>query len=228
MSEQNYKLMSRRFRGFYPVVVDVETGGFDEKKDALLEIGAVTLKIDEQGMMSVNKEFHRHINPFEGANMDPASLEINGIDPHHPFRVAAASHEDEGMRDLFKFISREMKQHKCKRAIMIGHNTTLDHKFIFAAAERNKISRNPFHPFSTFDTVSLGGLAYGQTVLSRAAQAAGLPWDNNEAHSALYDAKQTAELFCIIVNRWAEAAGPVWSNENNGTAQESAEDSLVR
>ena len=148
--------------------------------------------------------------------MDPASLEVNGIDPHHPFRVAAAKDEETAIRDMFRFISKEMKQHKCKRAIMIGHNTTLDHDFIFAAAERNKISRNPFHPFSTFDTVSLSALAYGQTVLSRAAQAAGLPWDNSEAHSALYDAKQTAELFCIISNCWTESRGPVWSDENTG------------
>lgn len=218
MNEEDYKLMARRFRGFYPVVVDVETGGFDSKKDALLEIGAVTLKIDEHGWMRPNNEYHCHVNPFEGANMDPASLEVNGIDPHHPFRIAAAKDDETAVREMFRFINKEMKQHKCKRAIMIGHNTTLDHDFIFAAAERNKISRNPFHPFSTFDTVSLAGLAYGQTVLSRAAQAAGLDWDNNEAHSALYDAKQTAELFCIISNRWTESCGPVWSDENNGTS----------
>lgn len=215
MVNEQYKLMSRRFRGFYPVVVDVETGGFNEKKDALLEVGAVTLKIDDQGMMEINNEFHRHINPFEGANMDPASLEINGIDPHHPFRVAAASNEDDAIRELFRFINTEMKEFKCKRAIMIGHNTTLDHNFIFAAATRNKISRNPFHPFSTFDTVSLAGMAFGQTVLSRAAKAAGLPWDNKEAHSALYDARQTAELFCRINNRWTEATGAVWSDDQN-------------
>ena len=147
--------------------------------------------------------------------MEPASMEINGIDPHHPFRVAAASSDEDGVRGLFRFIHKEMKQYKCKRAIMIGHNTTLDHNFIFAAAERNKISRNPFHPFSTFDTVSLAGLAYGQTVLARAAQAAGLSWDTNEAHSALYDASQTAELFCIIANRWAEGCGPVWTEKQS-------------
>lgn len=219
MSDEQFKLMLRRFRGYYPVVVDVETGGFNEKKDALLEIGAVTLNIDEHGKMSINNTFHCHINPFEGANMDPASLEVNGIDPHHPFRVAAACEEETGVRDLFRFIQKEMKQHKCKRAIMIGHNTTLDHNFIFAAAERNKISRNPFHPFSTFDTVSLAGLAYGQTVLSRSAQAAGLDWDSKEAHSALYDASQTAELFCIIVNRWAETSGPVWSDSTTNNTE---------
>ncbi len=214
MSDNEFKLMSRRFRGYYPVVVDVETGGFDSKKDALLEIGAVTLKIDENGLMMPHNEYHCHVNPFEGANMDPASLEVNGIDPHHPFRVAAAKDEETGVRELFRFIQKEMKQHKCKRAIMIGHNTVLDRDFIFAAAERCKISRNPFHPFSMFDTVSLAGLAYGQTVLSRAAQAAGLPWDSNEAHSALYDASQTAKLFCAINNRWSETSGPVWSDEN--------------
>lgn len=213
MNDNECKFMARRFRGYYPVVVDVETGGFNKDKDALLEIGAVTLKIDESGNMTTNNQYHCHINPFEGANMEPASMEINGIDPHHPFRIAAAKDEETGVRELFRFIHKEMKQHKCKRAIMIGHNTTLDRDFIFAAAERNKISRNPFHPFSMFDTVSFAGLAYGQTVLSRAAQAAGLEWDSEEAHSALYDATQTAKLFCIINNRWAETAGPVWSDE---------------
>jgi len=217
MNDNECKLMARRFRGYYPVVVDVETGGFNKDKDALLEIGAVTLKIDESGNMTTNNQYHCHINPFEGANMEPASMEINGIDPHHPFRVAAAKDEETGIRELFRFIHKEMKQHKCKRAIMIGHNTTLDRDFIFAAAERNKISRNPFHPFSMFDTVSFAGLAYGQTVLSRAAQAAGLDWDSEEAHSALYDAMQTARLFCTINNRWAETAGPVWSDEQSNS-----------
>ncbi len=211
MTETDATLMARRFRGFYPVVVDVETGGFNEKTDALLEIGALSLSIDKQGKMAINESFSRHITPFEGANMDPASLEVNGIDPFHPFRIAAAKKEDEAVRDLFKFIHQGMKTSHCKRAIMIGHNTTLDHKFINAAAVRNKIKRNPFHPFSTFDTVSLAGLAYGQTVLSRAVQAAGIAWDNNEAHSALYDATKTAELFCQIVNHWAENIGEVWS-----------------
>ncbi len=207
--EQN--LMAKRFRGFYPVVVDVETGGFNEKKDALLEIGALTLKIDANGLMAIDQSYSCHINPFEGANMDPASLEVNGIDPYHPFRMATAIEEEAAIRELFRFIHQGMKATKCKRAIMIGHNTTLDHNFINATAERNKIKRNPFHPFSTFDTVSLAGLAYGQTVLSRAVQAAGIEWDNNEAHSALYDATKTAELFCVIANSWTDKIGKVWS-----------------
>ncbi|MGB5276867.1 MAG: ribonuclease T [Gammaproteobacteria bacterium] len=206
--ENNSHLMSRRFRGFLPVVVDVETGGFNEKKDALLEIGALTLKIDEQGHLEINDTFACHVEPFPNANMDPKSLEINGIDPFHPFRMAKP--EDKAIRDFFKFVSTEMKQNGCTRAIMIGHNTMMDLNFINAAADRNRVTRNPFHPFSTFDTVSLAGLAYGQTVLSRAVEAAGLGWHSDKAHSALYDATKTAELFCTIVNRWCDDVGPVW------------------
>lgn len=202
-------LMAQRFRGFLPIIVDVETGGFDQKKDALLEIGAVSIKIDEHGHLSIDEEYACHVQPFEGANMDPASMAINGIDPFHPFRMAKA--EDVAIRGLFKFSSKAMKKSGCHRAIMVGHNTIMDLNFINAAAARCKVARNPFHPFSVFDTVSLSGLAYGQTVLSRAAVAAGLPWDTEQAHSALYDAKQTAEIFCAIVNRWADTAGPVWS-----------------
>ena len=201
-------LMAKRFRGFYPVVIDVETGGFNEKTDALLEVAAITLKIDESGEIAIHNEYTANVDPFPGANIEPASLEITGIDPFHPFRMARK--EDEVIREMFRFIGKEMKQYACTRAIMIGHNTTLDLNFINAAATRNKIARNPFHPFSTFDTVSLAGLAYGQTVLSRAAEAAGMEWDNEAAHSALYDAKQTAEIFCKIVNSWNDAVGPVW------------------
>jgi ribonuclease T len=205
---QEPNLMARRFRGFYPVVVDVETGGFNEKNDALLEIGALTLAIDADGHLELNSTYACHVEPFPGSNMDPKSLEVNGIDPWHPFRMAKP--EDEAIHGLFKLVSNEMKANGCSRAIMIGHNTTMDLNFINAAAARNRITRNPFHPFSTFDTVSLAGLAYGQTVLSRAVQAAGIEWHNEKAHSALYDATKTAELFCTSVNRWCDTAGPVW------------------
>jgi ribonuclease T len=201
-------LMSKRFRGFLPVVVDVETGGFNEKKDALLEIGALTLKIDAEGHLDIDDTFACHVEPFPDANMDPKSLEVNGIDPFHPFRMAKP--EDKAIRDFFKFVSTDMKQNGCTRAIMIGHNTMMDLNFINAAAQRNNITRNPFHPFSTFDTVSLAGLAYGQTVLSRAVEAAGIEWHSDKAHSALYDATKTAELFCRIVNQWRDSVGPVW------------------
>lgn len=203
--------MSRRFRGFMPVVVDVETGGFDARKDALLEVAAATLKMDDNGIIQIDEQICRHIMPFEGSNMDPKSMEVNGIDPYNPFRMAVD--EPEAMNDIFKFIRASLKKNQCKRAIMVGHNTPMDLNFVNAAAERCKISRNPFHPFSTFDTVSFAGLAYGQTVLSRAVQAAGIEWDSSQAHSASYDTLKTAELFCNIVNRWRKSNGLVWTTQ---------------
>ncbi|MCW8956062.1 MAG: ribonuclease T [Gammaproteobacteria bacterium] len=213
MSENKPNPMSRRFRGFMPVVIDVETGGFNAKKDALLEVAAVTLKLDENGILSIDEQISRHLLPFEGSNMDPKSMEVNGIDPYHPFRMAVP--EKDGLAEIFRHIRSSLKNNGCKRAIMVGHNTTMDLSFINAAAERCKLNRNPFHPFSTFDTVSLAGLAYGQTVLSRAVQAAGIDWDNEHAHSAAYDALKTAELFNIIVNRWRKTNGLVWSAKSD-------------
>lgn len=193
--------MKDRFRGFLPVVVDVETGGFNEKTDALLQVAAVMLEINDEGQFIRTDTHTCHVTPFEGANLDPASMAVNGINVDHPLRMAI--NEKDALVKIFKPIREAIKMHECKRAILIGHNANFDLKFINQAAKRNNIKRNPFHLFSTFDTVSLAGLAYGQTVLSRSAQAAGLPWDNNEAHSAIYDAEQTAELFCKIVNNFS-------------------------
>lgn len=213
ISDTKPEPMSRRFRGFLPVVIDVETGGFNQKKDALLEIAAVILKINDNGILSIDEQIARNVVPFEGSNMEPASLEITGIDPYHPFRMAVP--EKEALTDVFKLIRQAMKKTECKRAIMVGHNTMMDLNFVNAAAERCQIARNPFHPFSTFDTVSFAGLAYGQTVLSRAVQAAGIEWDNDCAHSAAYDAFKTAELFCNIVNRWRKSNGMIWSSADS-------------
>jgi ribonuclease T len=190
--------MDKRFRGFMPVVVDVETGGFNERTDALLQIAAVILGMDESGVFSCQETHSCHVKAFEGANLEPKSLEINGIDPDHPLRMAID--EKQALPKIFQPVRHALKENNCKRAILVGHNANFDLKFINAAAERSGIKRNPFHPFSTFDTVSLSGLAYGQTVLSRSVQIAGLEWDNREAHSAIYDAEKTAELFCKIVN----------------------------
>jgi len=209
MSQPKPTAIARRFRGYLPVVVDVETGGFNQHTDALLEIGAVILGMDSKGHLNIKNKISLHIEPFEGANLEPASLEVNGIDPYHPLRIARK--ERDALGHVFTAIRTEVKATGCKRAIMVGHNTALDLNFINAAAERCDIKRNPFHPFSMFDTVSLAGLAYGQTVLSRAAEAAGLDWNNNDAHSAIYDATKTAELFCMIHNKWRDRTGEVWS-----------------
>ncbi len=190
----------KRFRGFYPVVIDVETGGFNATTDALLEIAAVLLAINETGGFYCQETIATHVKPFEGANLEPASLEVNGIDPFHPLRIALP--EKEALQKIFKPIREHIKLNKCTRAILVGHNAFFDLGFINAAVERTKLKNNPFHPFSNFDTVTLGALAYSQTVLSRIVEAADIEWDNSSAHSAVYDAEKTAAVFCDVMNKW--------------------------
>jgi len=195
------KKINQRFRSYLPVVVDVETAGFNPKKDALLEVAIVILRMDEDGLLYCAETHAANIEPFPGANLDEAALKFTGIDPFNPFRME--QEEGSALRELFSPVRKEVKESKCTRAILVGHNPTFDLNFINAAAERNKIKRNPFHQFSSFDTATLGGLAYGQTVLSRACEAAGMKWNDDKAHSAKYDTEQTAELFCRIVNQWS-------------------------
>jgi ribonuclease T len=194
--------IGKRFRGFLPVVIDLETGGFNCHTDALLEVAASFLHIDEKGMLSRVKTLSWHITPFEGSNLDPESLEVNGINPDLPFRQAIAVDERIAINELFKAVRTEIKLNKCTRAVLVGHNANFDLNFLNATVKRLGQKRNPFHLFSTFDTVSLAALAYGQTVLARSVQAAGFPWDSSEAHSAVYDTEKTADLFCQIMNDW--------------------------
>ena len=192
--------IANRFRGFLPVVVDVETGGFNSKTDALLEIAAVLLETEDDGTFRRGETHRYHVKPFEGANLEPASLAINGIDPHHPLRPAIE--ERDALQRVFREVRRAIRESDCTRAILVGHNAAFDLGFINEAVQRTAIKRNPFHSFSCFDTATLAGVAYGQTVLARAVQAAGLGWDENSAHSAAYDAEITADLFCDILNRF--------------------------
>lgn len=192
--------MAQRFRGFLPVVVDVETGGFDAERHALLEIAAIPVEMDDDGSVRPGETACSHVVPFPGSVIDPKALEITGIDVDHPFRDAVD--ERAALDRIFRPIREALKRHGCQRAILVGHNAAFDLGFLNAAVRRTAHKRNPFHPFSCFDTVTLAGLAYGQTVLSRAVQAAGLSWNGEEAHSAVYDTERTAELFCTIVNRW--------------------------
>ena len=200
MLNSDVNTMANRFRSYLPVIVDLETAGFNATTDALLEMAVVIPAMDESGQLIIESSHREHIIPFEGANLDPAALKFNGIDPYHPFRLAID--EKEALRKLFAPVRAAVKAQQCTRAILVGHNPAFDIGFMNAAVERTQIQRNPFHPFSTFDTATLGGLAYGQTVLAKAAKAAGMDWDSEQAHSALYDAEQTAILFCKIVNQW--------------------------
>lgn len=192
--------MVERFRGFLPVVVDVECGGFDPERDALLEIAAVVIEMDDNGLVRPVPVVSTHVVPFPGANIDPRALEITGIDPTHPFR--AALDEKEALDHVFRPVRRALRETNCQRAVLVGHNAAFDISFLNAAIRRTGHKRSPFHPFSCFDTATLAGLAYGQTVLSKAVTLAGFEWNAIEAHSAIYDAERTAELFCAIVNRW--------------------------
>ncbi len=194
--------IARRFRGFLPVAVDVETAGFDAQRHALLEISAVIIRMRPDGLLEPSSALSCHVLPFVGSEIDPRALAFNGIDPDHPFRDAVP--EREALTRVLTPIRKALHTTGCNRAILVGHNAHFDLGFIKAAVERTGFKRNPFHAFSVFDTVTLGGLVFGQTVLARAAQAAGLGWQNSEAHSAVYDAEQTARLFCSIVNRWRE------------------------
>ena len=194
-----------RFRGFLPVVVDVETGGFNAQTDALLEVAACLIRMDNFGRLYLAETVAVNVEPFDGANIDPRSLEITGIQVDSPLRGAVP--EQEALRRIAQPVRKEVRDTGCQRAILVGHNSFFDLSFLNAAIERTSFKRSPFHPFSSLDTVSLAGLAFGQTVLSRAAQSAGMDWNESEAHSAIYDAEKTAELFCSIVNRWKILTG---------------------
>lgn len=196
-------LMARRFRGFLPVVIDVETGGFNASTDALLEIAAVLIDMDAGGTLKRGATVSYHVQPFAGARLDPAALSVNGIDPFHPLRPALPEHD--ALIRVFREVRHAARAYECRRAILVGHNAAFDLGFLNAAVERAQVKRNPFHPFSCFDTATLGGAALGQTVLAKAVTVTGMNWDASSAHSAVYDAERTADLFCHVCNAMRES-----------------------
>ena len=190
-------MLKERFRKFLPVVVDLETGGFDSKNNAILEI-AIQL-IDEEDSILVLGDSHRfHIKPFEGLIVDDDALKFLKLDLNHPLRLAVD--EKFALQEIFKIINKQRSKFECSRAILVGHNAFFDHSFLLEACNRNNIKKFPFHPFSLIDTVSLGVLTTKQTVLARICKELDIPYDNDEAHSAAYDAMVTAEVFCKIIN----------------------------
>jgi len=197
--------LCERFRGYLPVVIDIETGGFNPQTDAILEIAAVFVDFDQNNLLVPITTHAFHVLPFQGANLDPQAMAFTGIDPYHPFRYA--KEEKEVFQNLFKEIRTHIKKSGCQRAILVAHNAIFDMSFMRAAAERHQLKRNPFHPFSTIDTVALSAVFLGQTVLAKACEAANVAFDRNEAHSAIYDAERTAELFCTLTNQWQKHPG---------------------
>lgn len=213
--EQTNPPLAQRFRGYFPVVIDVETAGFNSQTDALLEIAASVLSLDEvTGKLSIDETIQFNVHPFEGANLEPKALEFTGIDPTNPLRGAVD--EDVALKALFKLVRKKMKLAGCQRAVIVAHNAAFDLGFLNAATSRCNIKRSPFHSFVSFDTTTLAGLALGQTVLAKACIAAKIDFNNSEAHSALYDTEKTAELFCHIVNKWHDLGGwPLAAPESN-------------
>ncbi|MFT6264498.1 MAG: ribonuclease T [Oleiphilaceae bacterium] len=205
LNKSNSHAISDRFRGFLPVVIDVETAGFNSQTDALLEIAAVIIGMRSDGGLFMKETVHCNVEPFRGANLEQSALDFTGIDPKSPFRNALT--EIMALDKIFTPIRKAVKEAGCTRAILVGHNAHFDHSFVFAAAERTGIKRNPFHQFSSFDTTTLSALAFGQTVLAKSCGLAGVEFDGKEAHSAKYDTEKTAELFCRIVNKWRHLGG---------------------
>lgn len=193
--------LAKRFRGFMPVVVDVETAGFNAQTDALLELACVPILMNDDGKLYQGEALNAHIEPFVGANLEKSSLEFTGINPESPFRKAVSETEKMALRRIFKTLKSLKKHHGCRQCILVGHNAHFDLGFLNAAIARtNTKNHSPFHAFSVLDTASLSALAFGHTVLARACKLAGIDFDNNHAHSALYDTQKTAELFCKIFN----------------------------
>ena len=194
------KNIKTRFDGYLPVVIDIETTGVDHQKNGLLELAVILLDYNDEGLLVTTKSDHWHITPFEGAVIDPEALKITGIDPEHPFRFAIDEHK--ALTELCNFVQTAVKQHACRRAVLVGHNAHFDLNFILSAIKRCKIKNNPFHAFTCLDTATLGGLAFKKTVLAKALKVAGIKFDKDAAHSALYDTEKTAELFCKIINEF--------------------------
>jgi ribonuclease T len=192
-------MMAQRFRGYLPVVLDLETGGFDPLTNPILEIAAVQVGF-EGGRLAVSERWSRAVHPFEGGQCTPAALKFTGIDPEDPAR--GAIDETDALHELFRAIRHTMRQEGCHRAILVAHNASFDQQFLNRAIERTGVKRSPFHPFTSIDTASLAAVAYGHTVLSEACARADIEFDPDRAHNALYDAERTAELFCAIVNSW--------------------------
>lgn len=192
-------VMSQRFRGFLPVVVDLETGGFDPHTNPILDVAAVTVRFEDE-RLSVGEHWQQAVHPYPGAVLNPAALKVTGIDPFDAGRAAVT--EGEALRMLFRLVRQALKREHCQRAVLVAHNAAFDQQFLNRAVDRAGVKRNPFHPFTFIDTASLAAVTYGHTVLSEACARADIDFDREQAHDALYDAERTAQLFCAVVNAW--------------------------
>lgn len=186
-----------RIRGFLPVVIDLETGGINPLEHAVLEMCIVIPQWNNDRML-LGSVHHWHIEPHPNTLVDSESLEITGIDLADPTRDAIA--EVDAVRACFRVVRKAIREAHCNRAVLTGHNSHFDLDFLRRAAFRSNVGQNPFHPFTVLDTASMSAVRFGQTVLSKVCEEAGIAYDTEQAHSAKYDAVITARLFCWLIN----------------------------
>ena len=191
-------LLKNRFRKYLPVVIDLETGGFDPSKNPILEIAMQFIEINNNKFI-LGEGIRYHVIPESQLEIDPDSLEFTKIHLNHPLRQAIAA--EEAIKNICKLVNKQRSKEECSRAILVGHNAHFDLSFLQANIERYDIKNSPFHPFSVIDTVSLGAAFTGQTVLARIAKELSIDYDNDLAHSAAYDAEITAKVFCDLLNK---------------------------
>ena len=184
------------------MVVDLETGGLDPNKNPILELACSFLNYENEKLVP-HKSFSWDIKPQPNLEIDPSSQLLTGIDPL--LDIENRTDEKAAINSFFKEVRRETKTNECTRAVLVAHNSVFDNSFLNAAIQRHRIKRSPFHPFTTFDTATLGGVAFGHTDLREACQRADIAYDKKSAHCASYDCEVTAFLFCKIVNLWYSA-----------------------
>lgn len=189
--------IAKRFNKMLPIIVDVETGGVNPETDALLEVAAIPIYMNEENKIFSKEELSYHIQPHPRTLIHEEALKFNKIIPDHPFRFAIP--EKDALEDLFNKLEICVKKSNCKRGILVGHNSWFDLHFLLKATKRSNL-RFPFHSFSSLDTATLSALTLAHTVLPKALQLANIEYCANEAHSAIYDARKTSELFCKIFN----------------------------
>ena len=96
-------LMVDRFRGYLPVVIDFETGGFDPVANPILEMAAVEVRFENQ-RLTPGERWASAVHPFPGGVLEPAALKVTGIDPADPDRTAL--NEAEALRQMFAAVRR--------------------------------------------------------------------------------------------------------------------------
>src|SRR5690606_1545008 len=99
--------MAARFRGYLPVVVDVETGGFNCATDALLEIAATTIGMDEGGFLYPEHSQYFHAESVTRANIAQAALDFTRIRLDHTLRMAVS--EEHALTEIFRSLLKSLK-----------------------------------------------------------------------------------------------------------------------